>query len=312
MMKERWLSRTELAQAVHPDAEITAWQIERWHKEDLLPRPKRTRRKVGRGFDSAYPPGTLRQLRALIQLRQDTDDTQALRIMLWLVGFPIPPGKVRESLCAAFARGTDSWLTEPMPEGCEDELEWAERLIAASSLYPRPGTHARTVRKRVGSQEAFVSALTAMLTLALGGEMCFEAAGDEIPEDGPPLNDILNRAIGVTPGPIPPRGDEWELVSAHGLMDLRALYRCLQEATDADLARLRISARLALIVAAMLQSGRSLADVGTFDMGSFRLDRDVPAHVAGYIAVALRMRQQGFDKEVNEAVMRFEAVLDDP
>jgi len=310
-MDEDWFSRAELIQAIRPDADVTEERIEAWHKLDLIPRPKRERLKSGRGFASAYPPETLQQLRALIRLRQDTDDTHALRVMLWLVGFPIPPVKARESLCAAFARGKDAWLIEPMPEDCEDELEWAERIIAASNLHPRPGTHARLVRKRVGGQEAFVSALTAGLTMTLGGEMFFESAGDELPEDGPPLHDILNRAIGVIPGPIPPRGDEWAMASAHGLMNLRALYKCLQEATDADLAWLRVAARLALIVAAMLQGGYSLADMETFAMGSFRLNQDTPAYVAGYIAVALRMRQQGLEKEVNEAITIFETACQD-
>src|SRR5690349_2986523 len=105
-MDDRWMTVEELVAAVRNEAALTPGDIERWHKLDLLPRPQRERLKEGRGFRSlGYPPGTLGQLRALLRIRQDTDDTNTGRVLLWLAGFPIPPQKVKESLCAALRHG---------------------------------------------------------------------------------------------------------------------------------------------------------------------------------------------------------------
>jgi hypothetical protein len=81
--------------------EVSARQLERWHKADVLPRPVQDAR-VPKGTRSFYPPGTDAFLLAACRLRSEGKGRPLwrLRFELWWEGHAIPLDKVRASLVA--------------------------------------------------------------------------------------------------------------------------------------------------------------------------------------------------------------------
>src|SRR5580698_9701780 len=71
--------------------------LETFRAQGLIPRPYRVG-NCGRSPIWRYPPGTERQLIALLRWRQHSKDPDLLKALLWLDGFPIPDATVREAL----------------------------------------------------------------------------------------------------------------------------------------------------------------------------------------------------------------------
>ena len=76
---------------------VTKDQLARWHRVDLLPRPRQVSR--GRaGSEVLYPAHTLDQLLALLALKKHNRKLATIRWGLWWMGHPIPDHRAREFL----------------------------------------------------------------------------------------------------------------------------------------------------------------------------------------------------------------------
>ncbi len=86
-----------LEAAARAGAEISDRMLETFRAQGLIPRPHRAG-YVGRTPQWRYPPGTDRQLVALLRWRQHSKDPDLLKILLWLDGFAVPVTNVRDAL----------------------------------------------------------------------------------------------------------------------------------------------------------------------------------------------------------------------
>src|SRR5690242_2457307 len=80
------------------DYSVSPAQLDHWYKEDCLPHPEQRHPLGQSGSASYYPPPSSRQLLALCRLHKRETRYTHLRFLLWLEGFDIPIGAVRESL----------------------------------------------------------------------------------------------------------------------------------------------------------------------------------------------------------------------
>jgi hypothetical protein len=92
---------------------ITARSLELWRYRGLLPRP--VRQPKGRAV-WLYPAGSDRQLLRLLHWRARSRTLDAVRVALWVEGFPVELGDVRDSLRSllnSFAGTVERELGEP-------------------------------------------------------------------------------------------------------------------------------------------------------------------------------------------------------
>src|SRR5687767_8653099 len=84
-----------MAHAKRQGFAVTAYQIERWYKQDVLPRPVRRALGRGRGTESRYPLVSLRQLVSLRELLARHRSLARARWWLWWQRYPVPMARVR-------------------------------------------------------------------------------------------------------------------------------------------------------------------------------------------------------------------------
>lgn len=185
------LSATALLATLPHGKSVTPRQLESWRQADLLPRPEREYLGKGRGTRSLYPPETVEQLQTLLKLRETTDDTHALRTFLWVLGYPVPPERVRESMCALWERTYATILAGVVERG--DPAEHADAVIQGEMSRRRSLLNSRSARRGLSKAEQTV-VVTQLLTLVLGGGWL---AGKSAEHDEATLGDLSAQFIGV-------------------------------------------------------------------------------------------------------------------
>jgi hypothetical protein len=90
-------SATLIAAAAAAGYRVSARLLEVLRAQELLPRPRRVGQH-GRSPLWVSPEGTDRQLISLLGWRTVTKNPDVLRVLLWLDGFAIPPGAVRDAI----------------------------------------------------------------------------------------------------------------------------------------------------------------------------------------------------------------------
>ncbi len=73
----------------HGCEEVNHWKLERWHKEDVIPRPVVEHLGYGRGTRSTYPPQAPAQILAVCRLLKSTRNFDVVRFQLWREGYTI-------------------------------------------------------------------------------------------------------------------------------------------------------------------------------------------------------------------------------
>jgi hypothetical protein len=114
-----WASRSDfLAVMADNGAHVSVHQLERWHKDGLLPRPKRVPLGRGRGTESCYPADAIAQAIFLGRARKSCRTLDQLAWSAWAAGYPVTP-RVRRVLLASLdrtisrvQRGLDDFVEE--------------------------------------------------------------------------------------------------------------------------------------------------------------------------------------------------------
>jgi hypothetical protein len=83
--------------AAKAGARISDRLLEAFRAQGLIPRPRRAGHR-GRAPVWLYPPGTDRQLLALLTWRERTKEPDMLRVLLWLDGFSVTTAAARDAL----------------------------------------------------------------------------------------------------------------------------------------------------------------------------------------------------------------------
>ncbi|QBD80478.1 hypothetical protein EPA93_32695 [Ktedonosporobacter rubrisoli] len=145
---------------------ISVYQLARWHRAGLLPRPQQHPLKGGRGTCSLYPPGTGEQLLLLCSLRTCERRLAHLAWRVWLAGYRVEGKLIRIQLQRAAVRLTLWWQwlagfkQAASQADAEQTLDWIE-CYAQGPLRWQP---LRRIRKRVGRKH-FSTFLSRLLDL---------------------------------------------------------------------------------------------------------------------------------------------------
>jgi len=120
-----WLDTDSLLAAGRAaGGEVTDRQLELWRYKGLMPRPVRAEGQ-GRWL---YPPGSDRRLARLVTLRASIRSLELIRVVLWLDGFAVEIGEVREAIAETLRR-----LAEAVePAGGEGSIEALASALAAT------------------------------------------------------------------------------------------------------------------------------------------------------------------------------------
>ena len=187
-----WLTTTELLACVHNQA--TERQLERWRKNDLIPRPRLHSLGRGKGVRSDYPPGTCEQLVALLELHRRERRLNRLRFALWRQGFPISPVATKKTL-DKLAFGSEHQYRKELrgkspAEAAADAATWAMPDLLHSQM-------GRRVHKLLGSEAAVHHLFTSMIQLGLGGGHVFTQPGTPDTSGQQPVAELLLQALGL-------------------------------------------------------------------------------------------------------------------
>lgn len=291
-MKNGRVTEADILAAFPDEPDVVPRKIERWRKSDLIPRPVKERRKLGRGFDSWYPPETLDQVRALLRLREITDDTHDLRVMLWLAGYPVPFTKVRESLTAGYGRGAKPFLN-PIPQEYKEPEDYADALATDAERKGRGSPMGGVMRSRLPQKQERQAALFALSTLMLGKPWT-----DVDTADGTPLYDVAGRMLGLRQEPFLATETQLTAMFDAGIFSASAHQAALIAASDRDIEVLKplMLMLIGVHVLALDASGMAHAKAVEVTMKS------AATLAATAVVAALHMQRSGHSEDVETLV----------
>jgi len=250
-MRDVWLTTPELLVAGHEwgFTDLTARRIETWRHQGLLPRPQRVAQN---GLRPVWlsPPETAPQLATLCELHQHTRDTETLRVLLWLRGYPQPPAAIRSALVAAIDNTHRSIATElaktirrAQLTGDPADVQRQAMTHFAARVAARRGAHASPPRVRSAQTHRSQGVAALLHTLYFG----------EAPPPSLGTANNVERTLGLLPrgridtvttdGPAGKRivAEPWHdgtptpLAVIANTASLPALRRAAEQVSDADL-----------------------------------------------------------------------------
>jgi hypothetical protein len=151
---------------------VTAHQIERWQKAGLLPSRRRRARGRGKGSVSAYPPGTVGQVRALLRFLEQHRNLDKVAALLKLNGYTVSTRACR--------RAVERLVLDPFEEldpygerrfrDCSAVATEAAESVLSKRLRTDEERAARAKdEQRVGGKDGLVRITAASLLPAFGG-----------------------------------------------------------------------------------------------------------------------------------------------
>jgi hypothetical protein len=147
---------------------ISAYQLVRWHRAGLLPRPQQQPLKDARGTSSLYPPGTGEQLLLLCSLRERERRLAHLAWQMWLAGYRVEDRLILPQLQQAATRISRwmRWFADFKQAIAQHDSEQALDLIEHYAEGPLNLRPLRRIRKRIG-REHFSTFLSRLIELAM-------------------------------------------------------------------------------------------------------------------------------------------------
>ncbi len=226
---------------------VTPWQVQRWRKFDLLPRPRRVPLGKGKGTRSEYPIGAGPQLQRLCQLHQQERRLHVLRFLLWREGFSVPFPAIKATLSTLALRPLRkvqqySRSRDPF-DAAEEMTTRIKPLLGRSQL-------GRDLLRRLSNPDDVESLLTTILHLFLGGTPSFATDFLEQETCERSLAELMIRGMGMERAQTDHIGDtgpwlpadvsgDFDRLSKEHLLSPKHLARTLTRASEADLMQAR-------------------------------------------------------------------------
>lgn len=223
----------------HGCEEINHWKIERWHKEDVIPRPVVAHLGYGRGTRSIYSTQTPAQILAVCRLLKSTRNFDVVRFQLWQEGYFIPFPILKQTI-----RQLVPHLRWKVPRGEEKKYDAVERRLNML-VQKRSGPLFRFLFKRFGKNlENLRSFIEIQLSLMYEIPVIFEPSHDRSELSA---TDILRHGLSLEDLRFLPRDltADFQQFSNKGLLSITKMNTALDEATEEDLRR--ASTRLELL-----------------------------------------------------------------
>jgi len=150
---------------------LSAYQLVRWHRAGLLPRPGQYPLKGARGTCSLYPPGTGEQILLLCSLRVRERRLAHLAWQIWLAGYRVEDRLIRPQLRQAATRISNwmQWLADFKQALSGHDVEQALDRIERYAEGPLRSHPLRRIRKRIGRAH-FSTFLARLLDLTMEDE----------------------------------------------------------------------------------------------------------------------------------------------
>jgi len=218
--------------------------LETFRAQGLIPRPSRAGYR-GRAPVWRYPPGTDRQLAALLRWRERTKDPDLLKILLWLDGFAIPPAAVRaalsrqlSALAAIVEREISQQALRLGLDPSRDDARSQAIDARARTIAARRGATPVPRRGRVRADDRARAVALMIRTFGLGETL--EGTAEE--------GAAVERVLGIAPngrrhtiagaGPWL-TGPAEDLFGAASIVGLPSLLRAVADASETDLTAAR-------------------------------------------------------------------------
>lgn len=215
----------------HGCKEVSHWKLERWHKEEVIPRPIVEHLGYGRGTRSTYPAQTLSQILAVCRLLKSTRNFDVVRFQLWQEGYPISLSTLKKSI-----HQLAPLLKWNIPSGREDQqYEAAEQQVDTllrKLTKRRPPFLSRVMRRL--SSENFQSFLTIQMYLLYGIHYVFEPSHHKGELSSA---DILAQGLNLDELRFLPQDvtQVFQRFSRKELLSIRKMKTALDESTEEDL-----------------------------------------------------------------------------
>ena len=232
-----------LEAAARAGAEISDRMLETFRAQGLIPHPHRAG-YVGRAPQWRYPPGTDRQLAALLRWRQHSKDPDLLKILLWLDGFAVPVTDVRDALTRQLRGMTDLMEREISQQARQLGLDPADQdarsqaiSVMAQTLAAKRGSTPIPRRNRVHAEDRTRAVALLIRVFGLGETIEGTAADATAVERTLGIaNGRRQRVEGAEPWLTGPAED---LFSAATITGLPRLLDAVTNASDAELTSAR-------------------------------------------------------------------------
>ncbi len=185
------LTEEQLINAAHQRGcqDVTHWKLERWHKENVIPRPLVEHLGYGKGTRSIYPDQTLNQLLAVCQMLKSTRNFAKIRFQLWQEGYPIALPVFKSTL-----RQLVPQLRWNIPRGEAKKYSAVERRLD-TLLQKVKGCLSRALSQQFGKNlENLHSFLEIQLQLMYGIPVIFEPSHHQGELSA---SDILRQRLGM-------------------------------------------------------------------------------------------------------------------
>ncbi len=211
---------------------MTHWKLERWHKQDVIPRPIVEHLGYGRGTRSVYPAQTSAQVLAVYRLLKSTRNFAVVRFQRWREGYCIPLPLLKHTI-----RQLVPILRWKVPRREEQRHDVVGRRLN-TLLQKMSGRFFHFLLKRFGKNfENLESFLEIQLNLLYGIRVAFDEPSHHKGE--PSATDIFAQGLLVKELWFLPKdlAADFQHFSDKGLLSITKMNAALDEATEEDLRR---------------------------------------------------------------------------
>lgn len=229
----------------HGCTEVSHWKLERWHKEDVIPRPQVEHLGQGKGTSSMYPIQTGPQMLAVCRLLKSTRNFDVVRFQLWQEGYRIPLPILKQAL-----RQLAILLQWKIPHGEERKYNAVERRLGAFLRNIRNRFFRFLLRQLGKSLENLQSFMYLHLSLLYGIPLIFEPSHDDRELS---LADIFAQGLGLEELSFLPKDltPDLQRFSDYEVFSITRMNARLDKATEEDLRR---ASKRTELIALMLES----------------------------------------------------------
>lgn len=296
-MDTNLLSETELIDQAHARGctDLTHWKIERWHKEDVIPRPV-VIEHLGypQGNRSYYAPQALDQLLAAYRLLQKTRNFAMVRFQLWQAGFPIPFDVLRNTF-----RQLVPLLKWNIPRG--DERRYRAVVRRQDDLLGKftPRLTSSLFKLFGMKLERFKSLMETQLYLFYGMEVSFRQSHAQ--EGEPSLTDLFAQSTGLEEMRFfsSDLTDDLQRMADQELFSIPRMNAALERATEEDLRRAHARAEVFPLLFAWLEVMEILPKALRSLMLRAKPD---PCIQAAVLLFALRLEEHGYAENTDALI----------
>jgi hypothetical protein len=268
---------------------VTHWKLERWHKQDVIPRPIVTPLGYGKGTRSDYPAQTVVQVIAVCRLLKSTRNLDMVRFQLWQEGYPISLSLLKETI-----RQLVPQLRWKIPRQEEKKYDLVERRVE-TVLQTIHGPRLRFLFKRFGKLEDIQSFIHIQTSLASGIRYLFEPSHHK---NELSATDIFTQGLGLADWTFLPKDltPALQQFSDKGMLSFPNMNVVLEKATEEDLRHATMHSEL---MALLFEIFEMMGILPKF-LRSLRLSISTSPFQALLLVFLLHLEEQGYADNIDE------------